>query len=414
LRIGIIGCGVAGQAAAIGLARAGHDVSIFERFPQARPLGAGLLLQPSGLAALDCLGLRSDVERWGAPVERLDGRTTNGRKVLDLHYKGEQGLGVHRATLFRVLHEALIASQTRLVLNFETHAIENPAAPALISADGRREGPFDLVINAAGAHDRLRHSLGGRVRDPLYPWGALWATCSDRSGAFARALRQVYRHCDTMIGILPVGRLPESDGEQVAFFWSLPLSEYDAQKALGIDALRKKVVALWPAAEPIVSQIPSFDEMSLATYRDVSLQPIRHGRVVTIGDAAHGTSPQLGQGANLSLIDAVTLTHCVRSSADIARALEDYERKRRRHVAFYRTASRWLTPVFQSNSRAVAFARDMLMAPGRHLPGADYLMRTTLSGVRCLPWGLWRLPTDQTPAAPAARPEIPHNTRIRQ
>jgi 2-polyprenyl-6-methoxyphenol hydroxylase-like FAD-dependent oxidoreductase len=86
LRIGIIGCGVAGQASAIALARAGHDVSVFERFETARPLGAGLLLQPSGLSALARLGLREQAESWGARVSELDGRIASGKRVLDLAY----------------------------------------------------------------------------------------------------------------------------------------------------------------------------------------------------------------------------------------------------------------------------------------------------------------------------------------
>jgi len=394
LRIGIIGCGVAGQAAAIALARNGHDVSVFERFAEAKPMGAGLLLQPSGLAALERLGLRRHVERWGAPVERLHGRTVKGRNVLDLHYMGEHGLGVHRAVLFTVLHDALAASGARLILDFEISKIANSDSPVLIAANDRREGPFDLVINAAGAHDRLRHTLGVRARDPLYPWGALWATCTDRQGTFSRALRQVYRHCSIMIGILPIGRLPGADTDHVAFFWSLPLSQYEAHKQRGIDALRQDVTALWPDAGPIVGQIARFEDLSLATYRDVNLRPCRFGRVLTIGDAAHGTSPQLGQGANLALIDAVTLAHCLKNVCDVDGALYAYGRLRRRHVAYYRAASRWLTPVFQSNSRLIALARDTFMGPSRYLPGVNHLMRTTLAGVRCLPWGLWKFPRD--------------------
>ena len=65
MRIGIIGCGIAGQAAAIGLSRDGHDVTVVERFAAARPVGAGLLLQPSGLQVLERLGAREEAERWG-------------------------------------------------------------------------------------------------------------------------------------------------------------------------------------------------------------------------------------------------------------------------------------------------------------------------------------------------------------
>ena len=393
MRIGIIGCGVSGQAAAIALSRDGHDVTVFERFAQARALGAGLLLQPSGLAALARLGLREEVERWGAPVDRLDGRTSGGRKVLQLHYKNECGLGIHRAALFNTLHDALRASTARLVLGFDVKAIENPEAPVLI-AETQRTGPFDLVINSAGAHDGLRRALGARrLSDPVYPWGALWTTCADPERRFTGALRQVYRQCSTMIGILPIGKVPGADGDHVAFFWSLPLSDFENQKAAGLEPLKRKVIALWPEAEPIVSQIARFEDLSFATYRDVAMRPCHAGRVLTIGDAAHATSPQLGQGANLSLLDAVTLAHCLKRESDIEAALTSFERLRRPHVAYYRIASCWLTPVFQSNSRVLAFARDTFMGPMRFLPGADYLMRTTLEGVRCLPWGLWKLPT---------------------
>ena len=208
MRIGIIGCGVAGQATAIALSRDGHKVTVVERFAQARPLGAGLLLQPSGLAAQERLGLRETIESWGARVERLDGRTARGRKVLDLHYKGECGLGIHRAALFDALHDTLTQKSTNARLGFDVEKIESGTAPRLIARDGRTDGPFDLVLNCAGAHDALRNATGARVRDPVYPWCAFWTTCADPTGAFGGALRQIYEHCSKMIGILPVGRVP--------------------------------------------------------------------------------------------------------------------------------------------------------------------------------------------------------------
>ena len=108
MRIGIIGCGIAGQAAAIALARDGHDVTVFERFAEARPVGAGLLLQPSGQLVLERLGLLDAANKWGAPVDRLHGRTSRDRTIMDLRYaklgKDVHGLGIHRAALFKVLH----------------------------------------------------------------------------------------------------------------------------------------------------------------------------------------------------------------------------------------------------------------------------------------------------------------------
>jgi 2-polyprenyl-6-methoxyphenol hydroxylase-like FAD-dependent oxidoreductase len=395
LRIGIIGCGVAGQASAIALARAGHEVAIFERFETARPLGAGLLLQPSGLSALERLDLRAQAQAWGAPVSELDGRIASGKRVLDLAYsQGEHGLGIHRGALFQVLHDALLTSGARVHLNFEVARIENFAAPVAISRDGRHEGPFDLLIDCAGAHDELRNALDVRAHAPVYPWGAFWTTCPDRSGEFEGKLRQMYERAHTMMGVLPVGRVPGGTNEfpLVAFFWSLRLDDQGAQQAAGLDALKTRAIEAWPAAEPIVREIARFEDLSFASYRDVSLSHWRRGRVLVMGDAAHGTSPQLGQGANLALIDSVMLAHHLSREGDIDSALEKFQRARRPHIRFYRWASRALTPAFQSESRIIPWLRDTFLPYANMIPGGRYMTRTTLSGVRKFPFGKWKLP----------------------
>lgn len=408
MRIAIVGCGVAGQALAIALSRAGHGVTVFERFETARPLGAGLLLQPSGLLALEALGLRDAAENLGAPIAELDGRILSGRRVLELNYpEGEHGLGVHRAALFDLLHQSLSKSGARLELGFEVAGIENLARPFLVSRRGARAGPFDLVADCAGAHDALRGTLDVGARAPLYPWGALWTTCPDPGGAFDGKLRQAYDRARLMIGVLPVGRAPGGGERCVAFFWSLRLQDVDAERAKGLHWLKARAIEAWPDIEPVVARIERYEDLALATYRDVRLKTCRKGRVIVIGDAAHATSPQLGQGANLALIDAVTLAHFLSEASDIDLALASYERERRAHVAFYRFASRALTPAFQSEGALAPWLRDWVLPWAGRLPGGRRLTRTTLAGVRKFPFGIWKPPSSARPSpvseSPASR-----------
>lgn len=392
MRIGIIGCGVAGQAAAIALAREGHAVTVFERFTSPRPLGAGLLLQPSGLLALERLGLREEAEHWGARVHCLDGRSAKGRRVLNLDYPlGQYGLGIHRGVLFNLLHAALKTIGVTFRLDFEVESIENFWQPVMTSSKGERAGPFDLLLDCAGTHDPLRERLDLRVHAPLYEWAAVWAVLPDRGDMFSGALRQVYDGTRIMIGILPLGRAPGGGGRCVAFFWSLKREEYEREKTDGIERLKHRVLEKWPGAEPIVDELKTWNDLSFATYRDVFVRPTVVGHIVVLGDAAHGTSPQLGQGANLALLDAVTLAHCLRDK-NIGAALMRYETLRRRHVAFYTLASRAMTPVFQSDNRIIGWLRDTLLYPAGKIPGVRYLMRTTLAGVRELPFGIFDLP----------------------
>ena len=87
-QVDIVGYGTGGQAAALALARAGHQIQVFERVPDPGPVGAGFLLQPTGLQALWRLGLLEAACALGAPVARLHGETAEGRAVMDMRYAG--------------------------------------------------------------------------------------------------------------------------------------------------------------------------------------------------------------------------------------------------------------------------------------------------------------------------------------
>jgi len=112
LKIAIAGAGPGGLAAALYLHRAGHHVTLLERFAEPSAVGSGLILQPTGLTVLDDLGLFDDIAALGSRIDRLFGAdATSGRTVLDVRYAaikgGRHGIAVHRAALFHVLFEAV-------------------------------------------------------------------------------------------------------------------------------------------------------------------------------------------------------------------------------------------------------------------------------------------------------------------
>lgn len=404
LRIGIVGCGVAGMAAAIACARDGFRVTVMERFETPRPLGAGLLLQPTGLAALEALGLRAQIEAAGARIAALDGRTADGRPVLDLVYRrwapDAFGLGIHRAALFDALFTALRASGADLRCGVEAARFEPGEAVTIVDTAKRRHGPFDIVIVADGAHSELRAQALPRARAPLFPYGALWIVRPDRHGRFDGALRQVYDGARRMTGVLPIGRGPGKTTPEVALFWSLRRDAYDAWRAGGIEAWRAEVTALWPAAGRLLIGVTDPEEATFAAYRDVRAAPWRRGPILLIGDAAHGTSPQLGQGANLALADGVALAACLRARPkDAEAALRLFRAVRKARTGWTQLMSRALTPVFQSDSRLIGWARDALLRDLARLPPIERLMLATLAGAAALP----DLPPS-LPRPPAALP----------
>ena len=384
LHIAIVGYGTAGQAAALLLARDGHRVEVFERAPEPGPVGAGFLLQPTGLQVLWELGLLPDVLAHGRRVNRLYGETPCGRAVMDMRYSGLDarlfGLGMQRGALFTLLADAW-AGQGVLHPGHAIDAISDDTR-RIRDPHGRWHGPFDLVVAADGSASRLRGATGAVKREAMYPWGALWRLVPQGDWAWGDELRQRYVAARKMIGLLPVGTRPGDDTPRLSFFWSLPVADFDGWRARGLPAWRDEIARLWPEADARLTDTVDPDQLARASYRDVTLRHWHRDRLVVLGDAAHGMSPQLGQGVNMALMDAMALRDALRLQADVAPALQAYQRQRQAHVGVYQFWSRWLTPIFQSDLDWVAHARDVAFLPAGRLPGGRGHMLRVLSGIQ--------------------------------
>jgi 2-polyprenyl-6-methoxyphenol hydroxylase-like FAD-dependent oxidoreductase len=383
LHVAVVGYGSAGQALAVLLSRQGHRVEVFERVAEPGPVGAGFLLQPTGMQVLWKMGLLDSALEHGAPIRRLYGDTPGGRGVMDMAYAGLDrrmfGLGLQRGALFQLLDRAWTAR----CLHAGT-AIEEVDADGgrIRDTHGRWHGPFDLVVAADGASSALRASTAGVRSDRVYPWGALWCLLPADGWAFADELRQRYVRARKMIGVLPVGTRPGDATPRVSFFWSLPCADFERWRQDGMAAWKDEVAGLWPELGAHLAGLAAPDQLARAGYRDAVLARWFRGRLAVVGDAAHAMSPQLGQGVNMALMDAWALADALRQAGDLADALRRYQRERRRHVAIYQFWSRWLTPVFQSDHDLAARLRDACLLPLGRLPGGRGQMLRVLTGTR--------------------------------
>jgi 2-polyprenyl-6-methoxyphenol hydroxylase-like FAD-dependent oxidoreductase len=364
MKIGIAGAGIGGLAAAALLAQDGHSVEIFDRFEAPKPVGSGLVMQPVGMAVLDALGAGDGARRLGTPLTAMRGREADhGRLVLSVDYgqaPDRVGLGIHRAALFDMLHRAALDSGANITPGC---AITGRDGQVLLSR-GKRLGPFDLIVDASGAGSML----SPLIARPL-AYGAIWATVpwpTDTDLPQDR-LSQCYRRADRMLGVLPIGALPAAPKQPLAaVFYSLPASAEPAWRATAFDIWRAGAVALWPRIAPFLPPRLTHADFAFARYTHGSLSRPYDDGLAHIGDAAHRASPQLGQGANMALLDAQALALALRRARGVGdrdEALRLYAGARRWHVAAYQTLSAAFTPQYQSDSRVLPMIRDHILAP---------------------------------------------------
>lgn len=363
--IAIVGCGIGGLATASFLARAKHNVTIFERFEKPKPVGSGLVIQPVGQEVLKHLGLLDDVVSKGAKGFQMEGVEVKiKRRILDVSYGpvgGDNfGLGIHRASLFDPLLKCAVACGVNLQTSCDvTQSVIQGDKRVLKFANGAFSDEFDLIIDAAGVNSVLSPLKGTPLK-----YGAIWGTIDwpKNTDLHTDRLQQRYRRAHTMVGILPTGTLPNETQNKATLFWSMPVNAYDKWKNAPIEEWRAEVIQMWPELTPFISQITQHSQMTFAQYSHGSLQKPYQDKLVHIGDAAHRASPQLGQGANMALLDAFALSQALEKHP-LGSALKQYHAARKRHTNLYQALSWAFTPMYQSDSIILPFFRDWIAAP---------------------------------------------------
>jgi 2-polyprenyl-6-methoxyphenol hydroxylase-like FAD-dependent oxidoreductase len=373
-RIAVVGFGVAGATAAALLAEQGHDVTVFEQAPALEPVGAGVLLQPSGQAVLEQLGVLDAVARRSERIDRVVARTAAGRVILDLRYaeggRELHGLGVGRS----ILHDALSGLAERAGVDVRVAAaIVSHDGGTLTDAAGTRHGPFELVVGADGSASALR-ARSGLVRwSHEYAYGALWTV--GRTSQVRGELRQVVRGTRDLLGLLPLG------AGSCNFFFSQRHDRFPGDVGRGFTAWRDRVLALCPEAAEVLAHVEDFDGLALTGYRHVVLRRPYDRGLVLIGDAGHAMSPHLGQGVNLALVDAWTLARCIGREQQREQALAAYATARRAHLRFYAVATMALSPFFQADGRLLGLARDTGLPLVQRARPFRRLMARTMAGL---------------------------------
>jgi 2-polyprenyl-6-methoxyphenol hydroxylase-like FAD-dependent oxidoreductase len=368
LNIGVVGAGTAGLATAIAFARQGHRVQVFEKHPSLATLGAGLLIQPQGVDALDKLGVGAAFEAGSVPIDHLLGKNHRNWTLVDVPYRSHVARAVSRSALAHLLLDAARAARAEVRFGANVQRVAADKNAGVASVDGEQIA-FDLLVIADGAASVLPEQAGLAVTANRYKWGALWSMFDVDDWAGEQRLEQRFRSTSNMFGLMPTARV---DGKlRLSLFWSLPCDAYAAWQAAPLEVWKADMLALWPESAPVVNQINTHQQMTFASYYHARPHRLANPRICIAGDAAHAMSPQLGLGATLAVQDALVLAHMVEQHGPVDGPLR-YSKARLPTVRAYQLLSRSLTPCFQSHGNG--WWRDIVFASALFVPGVRALM----------------------------------------
>jgi 2-polyprenyl-6-methoxyphenol hydroxylase-like FAD-dependent oxidoreductase len=307
----IIGAGLGGLAAALSFAQAGWRVRVYERSDNLREIGAGLYLKENAVRALENLGVGDEV--------KVCSHRLKGSDIVDLASGRTLAKAVPDTRLLVVirtdLHRILAVAARRAGVEIFTGVRATGADPSgKVRFEKRPESEADLIVAADGIHSALRDSIGLTKRLRVFGEGTtrMLVNRTERDSAdcaieyWARRMRVLLTPCS---------------GDML--YVSLKAPEYDVQaNRLPVD--RRRWSKEFPMLDHVFSRIAD-DAGVHHTNMSVDTNGWISGRVVLIGDAAHGQPPNLGQGAGLALANSVALVRSLEAHEDIDAALKHWE-----------------------------------------------------------------------------------------
>lgn len=332
MNITIIGGGIAGLSTALALNKLGFDCHLYERAKQLNEVGAGIWMQPNALKVLDWLGLGIIVRQNGVHLDQID--ITNSQLVpfkktaqeVVLDEKGNKIVAIHRAVLQKILFEALPKGIVKL--GYEFNSLDYNENQVKISV-GDKEIVTDLLIGADGINSKVRGNIFSNI-PKRFSGQTCWRGISDI------ILPKEFQNT----GIESWGKKIRFGFSQITenrVYWFAVINA-EQNETDNTETIKSELQQLYKSFHPLVLKIIDQTKAEKIIRSDISdlrrLDKWHKDKVVLVGDAAHATTPNMGQGAGQGIEDAYYLANILAKKNQIDQSLDLFESIRREKVDY--------------------------------------------------------------------------------
>jgi 2-polyprenyl-6-methoxyphenol hydroxylase-like FAD-dependent oxidoreductase len=338
-KIIIIGAGIGGLCTAIALQQYGFEVKVYEKVRKLGEVGAGLTLWSNAIKVLRALGVADAVIHAGSKLKRSQIRANNGETLFDARTDemesqfGEPTVAIHRADLHEILINAL--KPDTLKLNMSCVRFEQDDNKVTVYFENGESDTADLLIGADGINSVVRKQMFPEIQ-LRYSGYTAWRGVVETENEAALGLTSESWGVGARFGIVRV------DKKRV--YWFATHNQAFGEKATG-EQKKSKLLNLFKQWHHPIDHLLDATPADIILQNDIcDIPPFAswtQGRVTLLGDAAHPTTPNMGQGACMAIESAYVLARSLKAETDHRSALRRYESERHERTAWITNTS-WM------------------------------------------------------------------------
>lgn len=355
-RFAIIGAGIGGLTAGIMLEKLGFQVDVYEAGDSARGIGAGIGLASNAIKAFEYLGLDREVIAISNHLRDFEICDDKGKTILSADTEritrnyNTDNYAIHRADLHNFLVSKISSKSIHLNKRLKNFRQENDEV--IIEFKDGTNSKTDYLIGADGVNSKVRQLLVP-ISDPRFAGYWCWRATIEHHFEGINKSTEVWGK-NGRFGITPLKE------NRIYWYACINTNLKDGVKDFGLENLKNRFKDYFPIIGEVLNLTQEKDLISTPIVDIAPISNYSFGNVLLLGDAAHATTPNMGQGACMALEDVAVLQDELNNN-DVKNSFINFEKRRLKRTHYITATSLRAGKVAQSENNFIIYLRNNLL-----------------------------------------------------